>query len=75
MLEILKQSLNDRSGLLIILAVIILALGGSYKLLTDDIAKTNLVIKDILKELRYELEALHELDKRILILEIKKDGS
>ena len=71
MLEILKQSLNDRSGLLIILAVIILALGGSYKLLTAEIAKTNVNVKGIDKELRIELDVLHELDKRIMVLEIK----
>ena len=71
MIDILKQSLNDRSGLLIILAVIILAIGGSYRLLTDDINETKANIKEITKELKKELEMLHSLDKRIMVLEIK----
>jgi hypothetical protein len=71
MIDILKQSLNDRSGLLIILAVIILAIGGSYRLLTDDINDTKANIKEITKDLKKELEMLHSLDKRIMVLEIK----
>lgn len=74
MLEILTSSLNEKgSGLIIILTVLILAITGSYKLVTDDIEKIAQSIDRIEKALEDDSEALHSLDKRVTILEIKND--
>ena len=66
MLEIVKQSLGDKSGaLVVILTVIIMALGGSYKLHKDDYERNAGDIALIEK-------AFHSLDKRVTVLEVKK---
>ena len=74
MLETLTSALNEKgSGLIIILTVIMLAITGSYKLLTDDLREVGESIKNIEKALYRDSEALHDLDKRITILEIKNE--
>lgn len=73
MIEILKNSLNERGGgLLIILTVMILAISGSYKLLTDDLGRISKDVSANTKELYKRSEILHDLDKRITILEVSK---
>ncbi len=73
MIEILKNSLNERGGgLLIILTVMILAISGSYKLLTDDLGRISKDVSINTKELYKRSEILHDLDKRITILEVSK---
>ena len=74
MIEILKNSLNERGGgLLIILTVMILAISGSYKLLTDDLGRISKDVSINTKELYKRSEILHDLDKRITILEVSND--
>jgi len=68
MLEIIKNSLNDKSGALtVILAVIIMAVGGSYKLLTDRLNEEHRDVTQLQKD-------LHSLDKRVTVLEVKNDN-
>jgi len=63
MLEIIKNSLNDKSGALtVILAVIIMAVGGSYKLLTDRLDEDTNKIEGIQNE-------AHKLSERVTVLE------
>lgn len=70
MLQILKP-LHDKGGaLLVILTVIILAIGGSYKLLTRDLDKLEAKVDENSKIILERTQLLHDLDKRILILEI-----
>ena len=66
MLELVKQTIGDKSGgLVVILTVIIMALGGSYKLHKDDYERNAEDISEIEK-------AFHSLDKRVTVLEVKK---
>lgn len=68
MLDLIKTALDEnKKAPHIMLAVLIMAVGGSYKLLTDDITEMK-------KELRDDLTKIHDLDKRITVLEIKNDG-
>jgi len=74
MLEIIQNSLKDKSGaLIVILSVMIMAIGGSYKLLRDDLEKTNSNVSEIEKYSHKLSERLHELDKKIIRLEAKND--
>ena len=70
MIDLLKQTL-DRNSLIIILAAIILSIGGLYKLSEkhDDEMKASLAGQS---------EALHALDKRVTVTETLlrvKDGN
>ena len=74
MLELISSALNEKgSGLIILLTVIVLAITGSYKLLTDDLQEMHDSIKEVQKALHRDAEALHQLDKRITILQVKND--
>lgn len=74
MLDLIKTALDEnKKAPHIMLAVLIMAVGGSYKLLTDDLAKVSNDITEMKKELRDDLDMLHDLDKRITVLEIKND--
>jgi len=68
MLEIIKSTLNDKSGVLtVILSVIILAVGGSYKLLTDRLNEEHRDVIELQKDARAQservtvLETIHRL--------------
>lgn len=74
MLEIIKSTLNDKSGALtVIISVLVMAIGGSYKLHTDHLEETNARVEGLHKSTHSASERLHELDKRITILEYKND--
>lgn len=73
MLEILKTTYKDNNALLVILVVIILAIGGSYRLVTAEIDKIWARVEGTEKTAQSASERLHELDKRITVLEIKNE--
>jgi hypothetical protein len=67
MLDIIKQAIGDKSSaLVIIISVMIMAIAGSYKLLTDR-------LNDEHRDITQLQEDVHELDKRVLTLEIKNE--
>ena len=64
MVEIAKSINEKGGGLIILLTVIIIAIGGLYKLHTKRLDKIDAT-------LLLHSETAHSLDKRILVLEIK----
>lgn len=71
MLNIVEKTYKDRSGLLVILVVIILALGGAFKLNGDKI-QTNLVkIEKGEDERKLITEKIHKLDIKVTELKGK----
>jgi len=75
MLDIIKNALNDKSGALtVIISVIILAIGGSYRLVSDRLDSEEDDIEALHKSVHSVSERLHELDKRIIRLELLNDN-
>jgi len=64
MIEIAKQVNEKGGGLIILLTVIIVAIGGLYKLHTKRLDKIDAT-------LLLNNETAHSLDKRVLVLEIR----
>jgi len=64
MIEIAKQVNEKGGGLIILLTVIIVAIGGLYKLHTKRLDKIDAT-------LLHNNETAHSLDKRVLVLEIR----
>jgi len=72
MLEIIKIALSDKSGALtIIISVMILAIGGSHKLLSERLDDEHRDIKGLEIRIHSVSERLHVQDKRIIVLETK----
>jgi len=63
MIEIIKQSI-DKGGLIILLAGILLSIGGLYKLSEKRFDKIDARVQG-------QVESYHSLDKRVLVLEIR----